>query len=209
MDCVGSLGPQAVHPVAQQARAGVAGFLGVELGGAQRPVLHGGDEGCAVLGPRDQGRRHARLDDVKVPLLDAVGVHEVEALVLDPREEPGALGDGYRVPAHVGDDVGRQQLDLAGPLPHALGFCAVFDPASNRTWRPTQMASTGRPPATRRPIMRTASTALSSRITVSKAPTPGTTRPSALSTSSGLALRITWAPARSRARTAERTFPDP
>src|SRR5665647_3719699 len=36
-------------------KSGDAGLLGVELGGAQRPVLHGGDEPLAVLGPGHDG----------------------------------------------------------------------------------------------------------------------------------------------------------
>ncbi len=41
------------------------------------------------------------------------------------------------------------------------------------------------------------------------APTPGTTRPSALSAASKSAVTSVSAPARSRARCAERMFPDP
>ena len=83
--------------------------------------------GRAVLGPRHERRGHPRLDDVEVPVLDTVGVHEVETLVLHALEEPGAFGDLDGVPAHVRNDVGRQELHLAGPLPHALGFGSVFD----------------------------------------------------------------------------------
>ncbi len=40
-----------LHPVVQQAGAGVPGLFRVELGSAQRPVLDRGDERGAVLGP--------------------------------------------------------------------------------------------------------------------------------------------------------------
>ncbi len=42
-----------------------------------------------------------------------------------------------------------------------------------------------------------------------KAPTPGTTSPSASWAAARSAVSVTAAPARSRARTAERTLPDP
>ena len=42
----------ATRPSCEQLRAGVAGLLGVELGGAQRAVLDGGDERRAVRRPR-------------------------------------------------------------------------------------------------------------------------------------------------------------
>ena len=41
------------------------------------------------------------------------------------------------------------------------------------------------------------------------APTPGTTRPSAASAVSKSPVRVTVAPARSTARTTERTLPEP
>jgi len=68
---------------------------------------------------------------------------------------------------------------------------------------------TPRPPARRCSMRRGASTARSWSITAPKAPTPGTTSPSASVTSWGSLVRVTWAPTRSRARTAERTLPDP
>ena len=43
---------QGSDPVGEQLGAGVAGLLGVELGGPQRAVLHGGDERLAVRRPR-------------------------------------------------------------------------------------------------------------------------------------------------------------
>ena len=60
---------------------------------------------------------------------DAVGVHEVEPLVLDAREQRGALGGLDGVPAHVRDDRRLQPLDRPGPLAAALGLDAVLDAA--------------------------------------------------------------------------------
>src|SRR5690606_10155724 len=85
---------QGAQPVAEQLDAGLAGLLGVELGGRQRAVLDGGDEGGAVLGPRDERalERRAGLEVRRRVLLDGVGVDEVEALVLQPVEQGAALG---------------------------------------------------------------------------------------------------------------------
>ena len=54
-----------------------------------------------------------------------------------------------------------------------------------------------------------ADTASSPAITAANAPTPGTTKPSAATAAAGSAVSSTSAPARSNARTAERTLPDP
>jgi twitching motility protein PilT len=74
---VGFAAAQAVHPVAEQPGAGVAGFFGVELGGAQRSVLHGGDERCAVLGPGDE-----RLEELQLPPVIAKLAEKPRGLVL-------------------------------------------------------------------------------------------------------------------------------
>ena len=74
---------------------------------------------------------------------------------------------------------------------------------------PTQMPSTGRPPASRRPMTLGPRTALSPAMQAAKAPTPGTTRPSASRAACGSALTVTWAPVRARARSAERRLPEP
>src|SRR5690625_1409108 len=91
--------------------------------------------------------------------------------------------------------------------PEACSPCSL--PLANITCMPTQMPRTGRPPARRRSIMRGPPTSRSWRMTAAKAPTPGTTRPSASATSSGSEVSSTCAPACSRARTAERTLPEP
>src|SRR4051812_19236082 len=95
-------GSQRRDPVAHQLGPGVAGLLGVELGGPQRAVLDRGDETGAVLGPgdlgRDGGEDALRLE---VPALDGVGVDEVEPFALHAGEQPGALGDVDLRPPHV------------------------------------------------------------------------------------------------------------
>src|SRR5690625_5741663 len=91
--------------------------------------------------------------------------------------------------------------------PSARSPCSL--PAVHITCMPTQMPSTGRPPARRRSTIRGPPTARRPRITEPKAPTPGTTSPSAAATAAGSAVSSTSAPARSRARTAERTLPEP
>ena len=67
---------------------------------------------------------------------DAVGVHEVEALVLDAVEEHAARRDVDLVPAHVRQDGGLQLLDHAGPLAAALGVVAVLDAAVEEDLHP-------------------------------------------------------------------------
>lgn len=47
---------QAGDPVLEKVQTRVAGLLGVELRGAERTVLHGGDESRPVLGPGDDRR---------------------------------------------------------------------------------------------------------------------------------------------------------
>ena len=74
---------------------------------------------------------------------------------------------------------------------------------------PTQIPSTGRPPASRRPITRSPRIRRSPAMHAANAPTPGTTRPSASCARPRSGVSVTSAPARSSARTAERRFPDP
>src|SRR6478735_8975352 len=71
-------------------------------------------------------------------------------------------------------------------------------PRENRICMPTQMPSTGRPPASRRPMTSWPRTARSPCMQAAKAPTPGTTRPSASCAVARSAVRVTDAPARSR-----------
>src|SRR5690349_12078130 len=83
---------QRLHPVAQEPGAGVAGLLGVELRGPQRPVLDRGHEPVAtVLAPGDQWRAGAAVG-LELPAADAVGVDEVEPLALDAGEHRRTLG---------------------------------------------------------------------------------------------------------------------
>ena len=74
---------------------------------------------------------------------------------------------------------------------------------------PTQMPSTGRPPASRRPMIRSPLIARRPAMQAAYAPTPGTTSPSASSAVSKSPVSMTAAPARSTARTTERRLPEP
>ncbi len=74
---------------------------------------------------------------------------------------------------------------------------------------PTQMPSTGRPPASRWPMMRSPRTAFSPAMHAANAPTPGTTRPSAASATCGSAVTSTCTPVRATARVAECRLPEP
>ena len=74
---------------------------------------------------------------------------------------------------------------------------------------PTQMPSTGRPPASRRPMISWPWAARSPWTQAWNAPTPGTTSPSQSIAACRSAVSRTVAPARSRARTAERVLPEP
>ena len=62
------------------------------------------------------------------PVADGVGVHEVEALVLDAGEQGGPGGGLDGVPAHVRDHRRLEPLDGAGPLAAPLGGDAVLHP---------------------------------------------------------------------------------
>ena len=103
---------QAAKPVGQQVSSGVAGLLGVELRGGESPVLDGGDEAFAVRGI-------GRLSALAALCRGGEGVNEVEALLLDAREERRR---GRRLdprPSHVRDDGSRETLDLTRPSPQA------------------------------------------------------------------------------------------
>ena len=78
------------------------------------------------------------------------------------------------------------------PQPSASWPCST--PRSKRICMPTQMPSTGRPPARRRSMIRGPSTARSPAMQEAKAPTPGTTRPSASSAACASDVTVTSAP---------------
>ena len=99
----------------------------MELRGRERAVLDGGDEAFSpVLGPRHQWSDGAVVGD-EVPGPGGVGVHEVEPLVLDAREQARAGRHLDRVPAHVGHDVGLEPGDQPRPLVAPVGLDAVLD----------------------------------------------------------------------------------
>ena len=100
---------------------------------------------CAV-----QVTRGGRTARGRVASRARVGVDEVE-----PRR-PATPGEQHRagrrrdgVPAHVRQDSARAAARPTPGARRALGHHAVLDPRSNRICMPTQIPSTGRPPATR------------------------------------------------------------
>jgi hypothetical protein len=78
----------------------------------------------AVVAPRRHGRAE-RPHRLERPVLRAVGVHEVEPLVLDALEqiEPSPA---HRVPAHVREHGRIEFGDRAGPLAEPVGFDAAL-----------------------------------------------------------------------------------
>ena len=80
---------------------------------------------------------------------------------------------------------------------------------SNITCMPTQMPSTGRPPASRVSMSRGPPAWRSPAMQAWKFPTPGTKSPSAARAAARSAVSSTSAPTCSRARTAERMLPLP
>lgn len=74
---------------------------------------------------------------------------------------------------------------------------------------PTQMPITGRPPDRRRSMIQSPRASFRPFMQAAKAPTPGTSSPSAFIALSKSRVISTSAPARARARSAERTFPKP
>ena len=100
-------------------------------------------------------------------------------------------------------------LDRAGPLAEALGVDAVLDAALEEHLHADadaeHRAAAGEP--TTDDLV--ALTARMPAMHAANAPTPGTTRPSHSSAASRSAVTMTSAPARSRARSAERMLPEP
>src|SRR6185437_683301 len=95
----------------------------------QRSVLHTGDEPVAVLGPGDLrlGELAGRTVRGEREVADAVGVHEVEALVGQSVAQHGVRGSIHGVPTHVWEDRRLQRLDHAWPFTASLGVVAVLD----------------------------------------------------------------------------------
>ena len=114
-------------PVAQEGGAGIAGLLRVELRRRKGAVLDGCHESvAAVLGPGHRRRRQAPVGRQR-PRAGGVGVHEIEPLPLEPREQPRPRRDGHRVPPHVRQDRRLELLDDARPLAEPLGPHPVLD----------------------------------------------------------------------------------
>ncbi|OEI67227.1 hypothetical protein Cus16_3128 [Curtobacterium sp. ER1/6] len=121
-------GSERVDPVAEQPDARLAGLLGVELGRGERAVLDRRDEALPVLGPR-QPRGAEGAVGVEREVGDAVGVHEVEALVVQAVEQHGVLRCLDGVPPHVRQHLGPDLLDGARPLAETLDVRAALHTA--------------------------------------------------------------------------------
>lgn len=72
-------GQRVLTQLVSRAAAGVAGLLGVELGGPERAVLDRRHERLPVRGPGDQRRVDPRAVRLQLPVPHPVGVDEVEA----------------------------------------------------------------------------------------------------------------------------------
>ena len=199
-------------PVAQQPRAGVAGLLGVELGGAQRAVLHRRDEPvAAVLGPGHQRRPGAVVGR---PASSRARRRSARSRTARPRRRRTA--SCRPAPRRCSTPCGvRRAPAAARPRPGHSSQPSVSTPCStprsNRICMPTQMPSTGRPPASRRPMISCAAvTARRPGHARGERPDPGHDQAVGLhAPAEWSAVSVTSAPARSRARTAERRLPDP
>ena len=140
--------------LASSGRTGVAGLLGVELGRRQRPVLHRRHERLAVRRPRSRGgpagwstrrraapsgarRRSARSRTARARCPRTARIRRPRSTVFQPM---------------CGSTGASQPLDVPGPLAEPSVRTPCSSPVSNSTCMPTQMPSTGRPPASRSPI---------------------------------------------------------
>ena len=129
----------------------------------------------------------------RVHSVSGVGVHEVEPLVRDAGEQQRARRGASTVFQPMCGRTGAcSSLDVRRATrrrPSVATPCST--PRSNSTCMPTQMPSTGRPPASRAPTDgRRPSTAARPAMHAANAPTPGTTRPSASSAASRSAVTV-------------------
>jgi hypothetical protein len=105
----------------QEPCAGLARLFRMELGSDEWAVLDGCHETVAPMAsPGDQRRSHPRALR-QHPVAHAVRVHEEEALLCYPIEQPGLRRCLDRVPAHVRQHIGTQPLDDTRPLAAACG----------------------------------------------------------------------------------------
>ena len=179
-------------PVAQQRGAGVAGLLRVELGGASagrsRPRPRTGRHRARPRSPAAPGsgrwsrgstrarRTSARSRSARPRCRRTAWCRRAPSTVFQPM--CGTIGACSRstTPGH------SSQPSVSTP-------CST--PRSNSTCMPTQIPSTGRPPASRRPITRSPRTRRSPAMHAANAPTPGTTSPSASCASWMSAVSVT------------------
>ena len=140
-----------------------------------------------------------------------VGVHEVEALVLDARRTARAA----RAPRRCSTPCAAARARAAarpspGHSPQPCGVDAVLDAVLEQHLHADadaeHRAAAGEPAADR---SRGPCTARSPAMHAANAPTPGTTRPSRSSAASRSAVTVTSAPARASARSADRRLPEP
>src|SRR5690606_29995652 len=103
-------------------------LLGVELSCRERAVFDRGDEAAAVSRPGDGGLAEG-LVDLQSPVLRGEGMHEVEALLLEAREQARTLADLDRAPAHVGYDGRLEFANGAAPLSESLDIVTPLDTA--------------------------------------------------------------------------------
>ena len=209
--CPGSsLGSQGPHPAVQQGRSRVAGLLRVELGGTQGAVLDGGDEPVsAVLGPGDQRGAGVAVGDQAPTTARRRSGRSRSAPPRRRRTAPEPEGTSTVFHPMWGTTGACSRSTTPGHSSQPSVSTPCSTPRAKSTCMPTQIPSTGRPPARRRPMARGPSTARSPAMQAANAPTPGTTSPSAASAACRSAVSSTAAPARSSARTADRRFPEP
>ena len=140
-----SASPDQLQPVRQQRGAGIAGLLRVELGRAQRAVLHRRDEGLAVLRPGQQRPGRCSPEPATATSGPRRSARSRTARPARSRRTACCRRRRDRVPAHVRQHGRLEPVDHARP---GAAACASAGHAralrSNSTCMPTQMPSTGR-----------------------------------------------------------------
>ena len=199
-------GPRGSAPSCAAARRRRPGLLRVELGGRQRAVLDRGDEPVApVLVHVTSGARVRSL--VTAPVAGAVRVHEVEPLALDAVEQRDP-----RAPRRCSSPCGVRRAPGAVHVPGHSSQPSVSTPCSTPLEQhlhpdadAEHRAPAGEAPADD-PLALDGAEAGDAR---GERPDAGHDETVGLRRAVKSAVRVTSAPARSRARTAERRLPEP